>query len=168
MGELWLQLLPNSTNDLAILEEEDYPRSLQQAIAYNQYALRLNPEDARACCELGKALYARGQKDEAARHLLHAANLDVTFDEPHYFLGVMLRRQQKLPQARAAFEEALRRNPENSKAHGNLGFMFVDQGEWDAAERHLRTALRINPEDALAKSGMEEIVRARRGRGSPP
>jgi tetratricopeptide (TPR) repeat protein len=167
MGELWLQLLPNSTNDLAILEREDYPRAIHQAIAFNQYALRLNPKDARAHYELGKALYARRQRDEAAQHLLRAADLDTTFDEPIYFLGVLFRRQGKLPQARAAFEEALRRNPDNAKANGNLGFIFVDLGHLDAAERHFRTALRINPDDDLAKSGMEEVARAR-GRTPPP
>ncbi len=168
MGELWLQLLPNSTNDLAILEREDYPRAIQQSIAFSQYALRLNPKDARAHYELGKALYAQRERDEAVKHLVQAADLDPAFDEPPYFLGVMLRRQQKPSQARSAFEEALRRNPDNFKAHGNLGFIFVDLGQLDSAEQHFRTALRINPDDDLAKSGLEEIVHARRRRGPSP
>jgi len=74
---------------------------------------------------------------------------------------VAFRQQRKLAEAKAEFENALRLNPDNSKAHGNLGLILAEQGNWDQAESHFRSALRINPDDSLAQESLNELLKAR-------
>ena len=77
--------------------------------------------------------------------------------------GLLLSRpkQHKLAEARAEFESALRLNPDNSKAHGNLGLIFAEQGILDRAESHFRSAPGINPDDSLAQESLDELLKAK-------
>ena len=163
MAELWLQVLPRHTNDLAALTRYDQPRVFRDAIAYNQYLLSLNPRDSRAHSEMGKAQHFLGQYAEAATSLRLAAALDPALDEPHYFLGLMARMQNKLPEAKAEFAAAVRLNPLNAKAQGNLGLVLLDQGETAQAESHLRAALRLNPQDQIAWETLAEMAKKQSG-----
>ncbi|MEO8427790.1 MAG: hypothetical protein ABI651_11835, partial [Verrucomicrobiota bacterium] len=54
MGELWLQILPGNTNDLALISRDYNERLFRDGIAYNEYLLRINPRDAAAQTELGR------------------------------------------------------------------------------------------------------------------
>ena len=77
---------------------------------------------------------------------------------------MLFRQQRKLPQARSEFENAIRLNPENSKAHGNLGVIFAENGDVALAEAHFRSALRINPDDSLAQDCLNELLKAKAAR----
>jgi hypothetical protein len=162
MAELWLQVLPRETNSLAALSRYDQPRVFRDAIAYNQYLLGLNPSDAKAHNEMGKAQLFLGEYATAEATLRRAAVLNPILDEPHYFLGILFRMQGKLGEAATEFASAVRLNPTNAKANGNLGLVLLDQGAIDMAETYLRAALRLNPQDAIAREAMEEIAKRRR------
>jgi Flp pilus assembly protein TadD len=56
-------------------------------------------------------------------------------------------------------------NPKNSRAHGNLGFIFASLGNFTEAEYHLKSAVELNPNDALARQTLMEILRAKGGGG---
>jgi superkiller protein 3 len=161
MAELWLQVLPVRTNDLAALARYDQPRVFRDAIDFNQYLLALDPRDARAHNEIGKAKLFLGKFAEAASSLRRAASLDATLDEPHYFLGLSSRMQNQLQDAVLEFTEATRLNPANAKAHGNLGLVLMETGNLKEAEAHLRAALRLNPQDTIARETLEEIAQSR-------
>ena len=161
MAELWMQVLPLRTNDAAALARYNQPRLLQYGIDYNRYLLGLNANDPRAHSELGKAQLFLGQYAEAEPNLRRAADLEPTLDEPHYFLGLLYRMQNKLPDAASEFDTAARLNPRNAKAQGNLGLVLLAQGAFDAAETHLRTALKLNPQDQIARDALDELARTR-------
>src|SRR5690242_18968555 len=72
MGELWFQVQLHNTNDLAVLSRDYQPRVFREAIAYNEYLLRDNPNDAKAHGELGKVLLFQGRDAEARQHLVKA------------------------------------------------------------------------------------------------
>lgn len=163
MAELWLQVLPRHTNDWAALARYDQPRVFRNAIAYNKYLLARNPNDSRAHSEIGKTQLFLGNYAEVEPSLRKAAALDPAFDEPHYFLGVFFRMQNKLAEATTEFRTAVRNNPANAKAHGSLGIVLMGQGQLDEAESHLKVALRLNPQDEIAKETLAEIARIRSG-----
>ena len=81
-----------------------------------------------------------------------------------YEHAVQLFSQRKLAEARVEFETALRLNPDNFKAHGNLGVICAEQGEAALAETHFRSALRINPDDSLAQGCLNELLKAKANR----
>jgi tetratricopeptide (TPR) repeat protein len=161
MAELWFQVVPRDGEGQAALARYDQPRAFREAIAYNQYLLGLNPRDSRAHNEIGKAQLFLGQYADAEPTLRNAAALDPLFDEPHYFLGVLFRMQKKLPEAATEFASAVRLNPANARAQGNLGLVLMDQGAIDMAERYLQTALQLNPQDHIATEALNEIARMR-------
>jgi hypothetical protein len=167
MAELWLQLLPRREADrsaLAKAYEGATRRAFREA---DEYALRLDPNDAKAHLGLGLHLSAEGQMARGIEHLLTAARLQPTNDEPHYHLGLIYRGQGKRGEARSSFESTLRLNPQNYKAHGNLGFMSQEEGDLAGAEAHYRAALSINPDNALLKSSLEEVLRTRKAANPP-
>jgi Flp pilus assembly protein TadD len=57
--------------------------------------------------------------------------------------------QGRNQQAMEEFQTAVRLNPENYKAHGNIGLLLVDSNPV-VAEDHFNQALRINPNDPIA------------------
>jgi tetratricopeptide (TPR) repeat protein len=71
------------------------------------------------------------------------------------------RAQSQLPAALAEFETAIRLNPKNAKAFGNLGIIFAEQGDLDKAEACFRRALRLNPTDQAARAALDGLQKAR-------
>ncbi len=157
MAELWLQMLPRNKAGLAALTKDYQSRVFRDAIAYNEYALGLNPNDARAHTELGKMKFFQGKSAEAIPHLRTAMQLQPDLDEPHYFLGLLHRMQKNLTEAKAEFTIAARLNPENYKTHGNLGQLSLEEGNKIAAAGHFQDALRVNPDDPLANDSLGVI-----------
>jgi Flp pilus assembly protein TadD len=68
--------------------------------------------------------------------------------------------------ARSAFENCLRLNPNNWRAHGCLAALCVEQGFLDQAELHLREVLRLNPTDANAPNQLRQVLQAQ-GKPAP-
>jgi tetratricopeptide (TPR) repeat protein len=157
MGELWLQILPRNKADLALLSKDYQARAFRDALAYNEYALSLNPNDARAHTELGKVKFFQGKPAEAIPHLRAAMQIQPDYDEPHYFLGLLYRMQKQPAEAKAEFTVAVRLNPDNFKTHGNLGALAMEEGNMSEAAGHFQNALRLNPEDPLALDSLGVI-----------
>jgi Flp pilus assembly protein TadD len=62
------------------------------------------------------------------------------------------------------YGHALRVDPDNWLAHGNLGFVLHQQGDLDAAERHYVEALRLHPEFAQAHNNYATLLASNRGK----
>ena len=54
----------------------------------------------------------------------------------------------------------LRFAPHDFKAHSNLGFVLLLEGEPDAALTPFESALRLNPEDEIARDGLSQTLKA--------
>jgi len=158
MGELWLQLLPRNRDELNLLAQDYSKRVARDRIDYNNYRLRLNPDDPRAHTALGSTYLMQGRTQEAYRELRKAIQLGPEIDDAHYYLGLLLRQAGNLDEARGEFETTIRLSPENGKAHGNLALVLMQLNELGAAEVQLREALRMNPEDAIAHDSLGLIL----------
>ena len=165
MAELWLQVLPRNSNDMALLEKDYQPKVFHSTIAYNTYLLGIDPKNAKAHTDLGKAHLFLSHLDEAARHLRRAIELKPNEDESHYYLGLLWRMTGHSTEAKTEFQAAILANPNHQKAHGNLGLIFLNEGNLDEAELHLQSALGINPNDDIARDSLATVARLRAGGG---
>lgn len=164
MAELWFQVRLKSAADGTRLKEAYNEKNRQLFRSYAEFRLRRNPHDARARTELGFTQWAAGQAAEALTTLREACLDDPQFDQPHYYRGVIYRTQHHLTAARTEFETAIRLNPRNARAFGNLAFVFLDLGDLDQAEKKIRQAVLLDPTDALAR---ETLRRIQTLRGTP-
>jgi Tfp pilus assembly protein PilF len=161
MGELWFQVRLNNTNDQAVLARAYNDKNRRMFARFAQFQLDRNPHNARARTELGFIEWTDGHVDKALESFRTACNDDPAYDQPHYYMGVIYRTQNRLGDARAEFETAVRLNPKNSKAFGNLAFTFLGLGNLDRAERNVRQAILLDPTDQLARDTLEQILQAR-------
>jgi Flp pilus assembly protein TadD len=162
MGELWYQVRLSGTNDAALLASAYNEKNQRMFIRYDEFLLERDPHNARARSELGFLQFTQGRREEAVESLRRACADDPAYDQPHYYLGVIYRTQNRLIAARAEFETAVRLNPKNAKAYGNLAYVFLGLGSQDRAERSIREAVRLDPTDPLAQETLDQILAIRR------
>ncbi len=93
---------------------------MDEAIAEYQAALRIEPDRTVTLVQLGATLGARGRFAEAASCLQRAVDLDPVRDDTRRMLAVSLVRAGQVEDALRAYEEILRRNPDDLDALNNV------------------------------------------------
>jgi hypothetical protein len=162
----------DSTDEMAVLNFQVLPRNPQAAqriaktieddtvrysLEYAAYLLERNPNNERARVSLARSLYLLGQLEQAANHVAIARKLDPLDDDAALLDGIVSQFRNQREQARAAFEDCIRLNPNHPRAHGCLAVLAVQQGWTEVAEMHLREALRIDPADTTARDMLRQI-----------
>ena len=130
----------------------------QDTITFFEHALEINSNSLLAHDNLGFALAAQGQDDEAIRHFKEALRIEPESAKTHLNLGNAMRRQGKLEEAIHFYTEALRLVPSFARAHTNLGLVLADQGRYFEAIDHHKEALRIAPEFAGAHNNLANVL----------
>ncbi len=110
-AELWFQMLPSSPAELAALRAAYAHKALPEIATYQQYRLRLNPQDAHALGRLGVAKWQLGQPAEGLGLVQKSLALEPQDDFTHYHAGLMLQDQGDARGAEQAFAAAVRLNP---------------------------------------------------------
>jgi len=121
------------------LEAEGAPGAVAAAMAAYRRAIASEPGLADAHLNLGRLLHEQGKMGEAEqcyRQALAARPGDAT---AAFNLGVALQDLGRLAEAAEAYEAALALDPTLADAHYNLAGLYEQQGEREAAFRHLRT-----------------------------
>ena len=136
--------------------------SPEAGIAEWKKALELNPEDAKANCNLGVLLAAKGQPAEAEDLYRKAIAAEPDYPVAYTDLGVLRAQSGRPDQALEYFAKAVQLAPWDAEAHSNLCGALAVTGKVDEAIGHCRTSLEARPADpeananmaiALAKSG---------------
>jgi serine/threonine-protein kinase len=125
-----------------------------QAAEYFRAALAVRPDAAAVYTNLGAALQARGELDEAVAAYRRALALEPKFAPAHTSLGAALYARGQPAEAVAAHREALRLEPTLARAHTNLGLALQAQGKLGEAVAALRGALRLDPKSAWAHASL--------------
>jgi tetratricopeptide (TPR) repeat protein len=125
----------------ALAEKGQYDAS----IALWEKALDLNPDDAKAHNNLGRALAGKGEFDEAMRHWLKAVAVNPAYAEAHNNLGVAFVRKGRFDEAIVHLKRALDAYPVSAELHNNLASALSGKGKYDQAFAHWQKALQINP-----------------------
>ncbi len=150
MGDLWIQVLPRSPADLAILERDRWPREMAEDIVGFEMVLAAEPDQVMAHDDVALLYLQFGRVAEAAAHFRDTVRLMPDSAATHYNLGTTLLQLGDLDEAVTQFEQALRLNPEYAQAHSNLGAALRSQGKVAEAIGHFRQSLRIRPDDGDA------------------
>jgi hypothetical protein len=147
--------------DLQKLSEHYQYKGLQSIMAYNTHVLALDPNDAHAHTQLGKALYGFGKVAQAEEHFRRALLLNPNSDDAHYHLGLLLEDAHKPALAKGEYEKAVQHNPEHLEARNNLGLLLLHHGYIQAAEEQFRAAQRLAPNDPIPKENLQLLQRVK-------
>ncbi|MGI9244908.1 MAG: tetratricopeptide repeat protein [Verrucomicrobiales bacterium] len=147
MGELWLQLLPSSQKDYAILNR-DYGRfSLEESIKFYQARLASDPQSASDYTKLGKAQYALGRQEEALASITRSIEIDPGQGEPFYLLGMISVQRKQMEAAREQFERCVKNQPTHTAALNGLGMIALRTKDLPVALKYFSLAERSDTEN---------------------
>ena len=132
---------------------------IDEAMAYNYQALRINPNDDIVHVNLGFILSKIGKFDEAVKH--YARALQIKPDNPAAYknMGNALLRQGKATEAIEQYQQVLRLLPDNAQMYNDIGTALGQEGKLDQAITHFRKALEIEPEFAKAHYNLGYALR---------
>jgi tetratricopeptide (TPR) repeat protein len=122
--------------------------------------LRVTSDNPIAESSLGGALADMGLLDQAAHHLVTAIRLAPQYLPPHYMLGTIFHRQNRLDEAQREYQLVADNSSdpaEASQSHNNLGVLFSQRNQTHAALREFDTAIRINPNERNSFLGRGSI-----------
>ena len=100
---------------------------------------------------LGIALYAKGEDEEAISNYKMAIKLKPSHALAHYNLGIALFAKRENEKAISHYKTATRINPNFVNAHYNLGLVLFQKGKIKEAIFHFRETLRIKPDFIAAR-----------------
>ncbi len=129
---------------------------LNEAIAQLTEAVRLDPGNAAAHCDLGSALGQQGHSDAAIAAFRQALRLTPGAAPAHLNLGVALAQQGAFDEAVACFERAIALAPDAAEPYRSLGVA------------QLRRGLATEAFAAIARHAAVKYGRGRRGRTGAP
>lgn len=136
------------------------------------------PESAQLHVLIGRAFLATDYPQLAAKEFEHAANLDSKYSQVHFYLGVASwlssqapdvaagERQSEVAKAETSLQEAVRVQPQDSRAFFYLGRCYAAQQQWAKAAEAYRSVINLAPaaqqnEAAMAGAyeGLAEALR---------
>ena len=118
-----------------------------EAVTALREALRLKPDHAAHCGDLGIALRADGRVTEAEALLREAIRRDGANPLSHFALGNLFVSQRRHEEAIAVFGSILAQNPGFFPAIENLASLFSDLGRLQDALKLIEMALQRAPQD---------------------
>src|SRR5271165_4851418 len=113
--------------------------------------LAKNPNSWLGHCNLGLALFQKGQVDDAIAQYEKAVEVFPNYVAAHYNLGNALLQKGELDKALAQYKRAVEIDPNDAEAHVNLGNALFQKEQLDEAVAQFQEAVEINPNDAEAQ-----------------
>jgi len=123
-----------------------------------RHTLAVSPDNFMAHTNLGNALDAAGNLDEAATHYEEAARLNPTYPEALNNLGTLQARRNQMTEAAATFARALAIRPDMPLARYNLGLADSHLGRPVEAATEWLTLLGRVPDHPLARHSLAFVA----------
>ncbi|MDH3744399.1 MAG: tetratricopeptide repeat protein [Acidobacteriota bacterium] len=147
----------------------------EKAVVHYEKALELRPDASRLYVPLGQVYRRLGKMEQARENLERAGDAKLRVFDPilddvgslavssAMFLtaGAQALKAERFDKAVQAFRGAIAVNPENRRAHLNLGVVLAELGELDEAEASVREALRLSPDYYFAYFNLGTIYEKR-------
>jgi predicted O-linked N-acetylglucosamine transferase (SPINDLY family) len=120
----------------------------EEAIAFAEQALLINPNLAEGWSNKGVALKALKRYDEAITHYEKALSLKPDYHEAWSNKGTVLHELKRYDEAIAHYEKALSLKPDNAEGWSNKGATLHELKRYDEAITHYEKALSLKPDNA--------------------
>ena len=146
MGDLWIQVLPRSSNELAILQNDYYRFHLAREVATFERLVQRDPADPKAHNNLAHNYLQVGRTAEAIEHFQEALRIQPDYGLAQENLAIALFQTGELEGSLRHFRELLEMEPDHAEARANLAHVLGSQGRFEEAIDQYRRALEINPE----------------------
>ena len=163
MGDLWIQVIPGSSGDLATLNEDFRHKAHAEDLAAYRKLLLGEPGNPLRHDAVADLYLEDGRLTDAVGEYRASLRLNPESAPTHYNLGFALSALGQRDEAIAQFEEAVRLDPDYAQAHNNLGALLQLQGKADEALAHYQRAVALRPDnpDAQANLGQSLSVHGR-------
>jgi tetratricopeptide (TPR) repeat protein len=122
-------------------------------------AIARNPQNDRACVELGQLYRNQGKLSQAEDAFKKAIELNPKNDLAYVELWWLYRNHGKSSQAEDAFKKAIELNPKNDRAYFGLGWLYRNQSKLSQAEDAFKKAIELNPKNNRAYVGLGWLYR---------
>jgi tetratricopeptide (TPR) repeat protein len=99
---------------------------------------------------LGSAHNQLGEKEAAKKAFRRVIELDKTYEEAYFNLGLLLADERENDEAEELLRKAIQLDPNFQVAHGRLGILLQYLGRYSEADTELRRAIELDPADEIA------------------
>jgi Tfp pilus assembly protein PilF len=164
MGDLWVQVIPASPADTAILGEDFRRKAHAEDLAAYTKLLKGDPSNPLRHDAVAQLYLDEGRIDDAIAELRRSLQLNAESATTHYNLGYALSARGRRDEAMAELREALRLDPDYALAHNNLGALLEVTGRLDDARAHFERAVALRPDNVEARSNLAQLLS---NRGQP-
>ena len=130
---------------------------LDEAIAFLNHALKLDPTSHLAYHQLGGILVQKGELEPAASSYHRAIDMNPNFPFAHYCLGKVLFKQNKLDEALASVSKAIELNSNVASFHHQLGEILAKRGRLNKAIASFQKATELDPESLSSFQQLGDI-----------
>lgn len=141
-----------------ILAELDQTK---EALASADEALRLDPNSDYALVAQGSAYLRKKEWAKVEASARRALEINPENNTAANQLAHALRLQNRLDESASQSDYMLSEDPENPANHSTAGWVALQRGKREDAEKHFLEALRLEPDNEAARQGLKEAFRAR-------
>ena len=154
MGDLWLQVLPHTDDDLNRLSRDFRPKVAAEDVKGYESEIEKHPDDTGLHDDVALLYLELGKSDRAIEHFTTSLRLKPQSAVAHYNLGTARTVARRLDEAAAEYRQALRIDPEYANAHNNLGNVLLAQRRFDEAIHEFSEVVRLQPASAAAQKNL--------------
>lgn len=158
MGDFWMQVIPRSSADLAILNADFGRKAQAEDLAAYTKLLQGDPDNPLRHDAVASLYLDSGRLDEAIGHYRASLRLNPDSAPTHYNLAFVLSASGMRDEAIAQLEDAVRLDPGYGQAHNNLGALLQLAGRPDQALEHYQRAVALRPDNVEARANLGQLL----------
>jgi Tfp pilus assembly protein PilF len=162
MGDLWIQVVPRSNVDYAILTDDINQKTRMEDLAAFTKVMQSDPKNPLRHDAVAVLYLQLGRIAEAEAEYRESLRLNPDSAPTHYNIGLVFSAQGKYQQAAAEFQNAIGLDPTHAGAHNNLGAMLHAFGRIDEAAAEYRRAIALKPENGEAHNNLARLLTSQR------
>lgn len=157
MGEAVKMAPDNADYNFAMGKVEPLAEDPAKALPYLQKYIALRPDDPKGTLALGAAYFRNKDYENAALWLKRAEKERSTAAEAKYYLGRILREQDKLEEALAELSAADHLHPDQPEVLAELGQVYLQMRNYPAAAKALDRSLQLDPSGYTANFALLQL-----------